>query len=86
MATKTYIKFNSAGFRAILMSSGTRAVVSEAANRIASAAAFKPRVRVIAGGYGGGRMVGFVSTKAKTPEEAEVQRKALESAAVGGGG
>lgn len=86
MATKTQIKFNSAGFRAILMSGGTRAAVSEAASRIASSAGFGPKVRVAAGGYGGGRIVGFVATQAKTPEEAEDQRRALEAAAVGGGG
>lgn len=86
MATKTYIKFNSAGFRAILMSGGTRAAVNDAASRMVSAAAFGPKVRIVAGGYGGGRMVGFVATKAKTPKEAEEQRKALESAVVGGGG
>ena len=83
---KTQIKFNSGGFRAILMSGGTRAAVSSAASSIAAASGFAAKVRVVPGGFGGGRIVGFVATQAKTPAEAEAQRQALESAAVGGVG
>ena len=35
------------------------------------------------GGFGGGRPIAIVATHAKTPEEAERDREALESAANG---
>lgn len=78
------IKFNSSAFRTILTGAGTRAAVNGAAGRIHAAAGFGPRVSTIIGGYGGGRVVAFVTTKARTPEEAEKQRERLESAVMGG--
>lgn len=77
------IKFNSAAFRTILTGSGTRAAVSDVAGRIYVASGFNPRVRTIIGNYGGGRIVAFVSTRARTPEEAEEQRERLEAAVMG---
>lgn len=82
---KTYIKFNSAGFRSILVGGGVRSMVSETAQRMASSAGFDPRTHTIIGSYGGGRAVAFVATKAKTPKDAEKQRRQLESAALRGG-
>lgn len=83
MATGNTIKFNSKAFHMILASSGTRSVVNATAGRIRHAAGFDAYVRTMYGGYGGGRVVAFVGTTAKTPEEAELQREQLESAVMG---
>lgn len=83
MARNT-IRFNSNAFKAILLSGGTRAAVSSVASSIYSASGFSPTVRTIVGNYGGGRIVAFVSTNADTPEQAVLQREALESALMGG--
>lgn len=72
------IKFIDAGFHAILGRSGR--AVNDAAYRIASKAGHGTRVRQMMGGFGGGRPIAVVATHAKTPEEAETAREALESA------
>lgn len=74
------IKFISAGFHAILNSGGTRRAVNDAAYRIAAGAGHGTRVRQMQGGFGGGRPIAVVATHARTPEEAEAAREALESA------
>ena len=74
------IKFNSAAFRAILVGSGTRSLVQGVTNGIASGVP-GCRSSVITGGYGGGRVVGFVSTNARNIAVLTLQREALESAA-----
>ena len=74
------IKFIDAGFHAILNSGGTSRAVNDAAYRIASKAGHGTRVRQMMGGFGGGRPIAVVATHAKTPEEAEAAREALESA------
>lgn len=76
------IKFNSAGFKAILMGSGTRTAVVSAASALSSRA-HGTKLRPTIGGYGGGRHIAYVVTSAKTPEDAERQREALESAVHG---
>lgn len=76
------IKFNSAGFRAILMGSGTRTAVVVAASSVSSRAP-GTKVRPTMGGFGGGRHIAFVATSAKTARDAERQREALESAVHG---
>lgn len=81
MATK--IKFRSEGFRAILCGGGVRSAVYATANGIAKSVP-GAKVRVIIGGFGGGRWVGFVSTRPKTDEDAVIQRELLEAAYHGG--
>lgn len=76
------IKFNSRAFRRILTGGGTMRAVSDAAYRMASRATGTV-VRTRIGGYGGGRAIAYVVTQPKTPEDAERQREALESAAHG---
>lgn len=83
MATNK-IKFNSKGFRQILVGPGVSAVVASQAFRIANRAGKGVVARTITGNYGGGRTVGFAQTTAKTPEDAERQREALEAAVHGG--
>lgn len=78
----TRIRFNSSGFRRILMGAGTRMVVNAEAYRISSRVPHSV-VRSMVGGYGGGRQVAFVVTKPKTAKESEQQREALESAVHG---
>ena len=82
---KNTIRFNDKAFHTIIMSSGTRQAVSNAAGRIYNAAGGGMRVRSMVGNYGGGRPIAFVATTAKTPEEAATQRERLEAAALGGG-
>lgn len=77
MATR--IKFRSEGFRAILTGQGVRGAVVKAAQGIAAQVP-GATVRVIQGGYGGGRVVAFVRTNPTTPEEGAKQLAALESA------
>jgi len=78
------IRFNSKAFVRILNSPGTNRVVRDAAYAMASRAGGGVRARVMQGGFGGGRPIGVVATHARTPEEAERQREALESAVAGG--
>ncbi len=77
MATR--IKFRSEGFRAILTGQGMRGAVVKTAQGIADRVP-GASVRVIQGGYGGGRVVAFVKTNPKTPEEGAEQLAALEAA------
>ena len=83
MGRPNKIKFNSRGFRSILMGPGTRSAVNAAAYRMRSHAGKGIVVRSMVGGYGGGRAIAFVTTQAKTAEDAERQRESLESAAHG---
>ena len=76
------IKFNSAAFRAILTGSGMRGEVYSVGGRLTSHAP-GTSLRVIVGGFGGGRMVGFVTTNADDPVSLTIQREALEAAAHG---
>ena len=79
---RSKIKFNSTGFKAILMGPGTRIAVMIAASDLSSRAP-GTKLRPTIGGFGGGRHIAYVSTSAKTPEDAERQREALESAVHG---
>ena len=79
---KNTIKFNSSAFRRILTGGGTMRAVTNAAYRMSSRAGGTV-VRSRIGGYGGGRAIAYVVTQPKTPEQAEAQREALESAAHG---
>ena len=83
MARPNRIKFLDSGFIRILNSAGTRRAVNAAAYRIAHGAGGSVRVKQMQGGFGGGRPIAIVATHAKTPEEAERDREALESAANG---
>lgn len=78
------IRFSSQAFRAILVGGGTRSAVGDVAGRFYNALDGNAKVRTIIGNYGGGRVVAFVTTDAKTPEQAELLRERLEAAAVGG--
>lgn len=85
MASETRIVFNSDGFRQILFSDGVKQAIETQAEEIADRAnaagdcnGFKPSV--IAGGYGGGRYIGFVSTTDKKSMQAESENKALTGA------
>lgn len=77
---KNRIKFLNSGFHRILNSAGTRRAVNDAAYRIAAKSGHGTRVRQMQGGFGGGRPIAVVATHAKTPDEAEAAREALESA------
>lgn len=78
------IKFNSRGFRGILVGPGVSGVVGREAHRMAAHAGKGVTAKTMVGGFGGGRTVGIVTTMARTPEQAESQRERLESAAHGG--
>lgn len=83
MMARNRIKFDSAGFGIILRGAGTRGAVHSVASRI-QASVPESTVRVMQGGYGGGRVVGFVTTNPASAEDAVLQREALESAVLGG--
>lgn len=85
MATGNTIRFNSAAFRAILVSGGVRSAVSSVAGRYYNALGGRAKVQTIIGNYGGGRVVAFVRTQPSSPEEAVELRERLEGAAMGGG-
>lgn len=87
MGANMHIKFISEGFRQILMSDGTRALVESQANAIRDAAnatingeseGFE--VTVMQGNYGGGRWVAFVQTTDYESMKAESEYKALTGA------
>lgn len=80
---RNQIKFINAGFHAILNSGGTKRAVNDVAFRMASRAGGTTRVRQMQGGFGGGRPIVIVATHARTPQEAERDREALESVANG---
>lgn len=77
---RNQIKFIDRGFHAVLNSGGTARVVGDAAYRIAHQSGHGTRVRTMHGGFGGGRPIAIVATHARTPEEADAAREALESA------
>ena len=81
------IEFVSQGFKDILFSPGTKELVQNTANTIqANANAGAPAdsegfsANVIAGGYGGGRYVGFVTSIENAAAEAESENKVLTGA------
>lgn len=80
------IEFNSAGFKEILMSEGTKELVETTAQDIADRANANSglddgfQVSTIQGGYGGGRWVGFVSTADEKAKIAEAENGALTGA------
>jgi len=76
------IKFNSAAFRSILVGGGTQACVEGVVSGVAAGVP-NARTSTIIGGFGGGRVVGFVSTNARNARELNEQREALEAAAHG---
>lgn len=79
------IEFLSDGFRQILLSDGTKQLVTETAENIAARANANGGVdgfipTVIVGGYGGGRYIGFVNATDKASLIAESEDKALTRA------
>ena len=86
----TKIEFNSQGFKDILFSPGTKELVQGVANKIQAEAnagiqedseGFSSNV--VAGGYGGGRYVGFVTSTDKASAQAESEDKVLSKAVHG---
>ena len=86
----TKIEFNSQGFKDILFSPGTKELVQGVADKIQAEAnagiqedseGFSSDV--VAGGYGGGRYVGFVTSTDKASAQAESEDKVLSKAAHG---
>lgn len=86
----TKIEFNSQGFKDILFSPGTKELVQGVANQIQAEAnagiqedseGFSSNV--VAGGYGGGRYVGFVTSTDKASAQAESEDKVLSKAVHG---
>lgn len=86
----TKIEFNSRGFKDILFSPGTKELVQGVANQIQAEAnagiqedseGFSSNV--VAGGYGGGRYVGFVTSTDKASAQAESEDKVLSKAVHG---
>ena len=79
------IEFNSAGFKEILMSEGTKELVESTAQGIADRANANSggdgfEASTIVGGYGGGRWIGFVSTTDEKAKIAEAENGALTGA------
>ena len=86
----TKIEFNSQGFKDILFSPGTKELVQGVANKIqAEANAGRQEdsegfsSNVVAGGYGGGRYVGFVTSLDNKAAQAESEDKVLSKAVHG---
>lgn len=86
----TKIEFNSQGFKDILFSPGTKELVQGVADQIQAEAnagiqedseGFSSNV--VAGGYGGGRYVGFVTTLDNKAAQAESEDKVLSKAVHG---
>ena len=86
----TKIEFNSQGFKDILFSPGTKELVQSVANQIQAEAnagiqedseGFSSNV--VAGGYGGGRYVGFVTSIDNKAAQAESEDKVLSKAVHG---
>ena len=86
----TKIEFNSRGFKDILFSPGTKELVQGVANQIQAEAnagiqedseGFSSNV--VAGGYGGGRYVGFVTSLDNKAAQAESEDKVLSKAVHG---
>ena len=86
----TKIEFNSQGFKDILFSPGTKELVQGVAGRIQAEAnagiqedseGFSSNV--VAGGYGGGRYVGFVTSLDNKAAQAESEDKVLSKAVHG---
>ena len=86
----TKIEFNSQGFKDILFSPGTKELVQGVANQIQAEAnagiqedseGFSSNV--VAGGYGGGRYVGFVTSIDNKAAQAESEDKVLSKAVHG---
>ena len=83
----TKLEFNARGFKDILFSPGVKNEVQEIANRIQAEAnsgvaedseGFS--ANVVAGGYGGGRYVGHVTSIDQVAAEAEAENKVLSKA------
>lgn len=80
------IEFNSAGFREILLSEGTKELVDSTAQEIAGRANANSgledgfQVSTIVGGYGGGRYIGFVTATTEEAMKAEAENGALTGA------
>lgn len=86
----TKIEFNSQGFKDILFSPGTKELVRGVADQIQAEAnagiqedseGFSSNV--VAGGYGGGRYVGFVTSLDNKAAQAESEDKVLSKAVHG---
>lgn len=79
------IEFNSAGFREILLSEGTKDLVESTAQEIADRANANSggegfEASSIVGGYGGGRYIGFVTATTEEAMKAEAESGALTGA------
>ena len=77
------IKFNSDGFRQILVGDGVRSVVSDTTEGIASRAGDGFSSKTIMGGFGGGRWVGFAGSTDQASARAEAEDKVLSKAVTG---
>ncbi len=73
-------KFQSSGFRQILTSGGTQAMIRSIGARVAAKAGPGFERREIRGGFGGGRVIGFVSSTTRQAREAEATDKVLSKA------
>ena len=88
MSTKTQIQFISDGFKAILESEGTKALVKSVGENIQSKANANAGLdgedgfscNVWQGNYGGGRWICSVTTTGKESQKAEAEDKALSRA------
>lgn len=86
MSVEVKIEFNSAGFRQILMSDGTKSAVTSAAKKIQAEAnagvtnsqGFSANTWV--GGYGGGRYVASVTSIDQAAAAAESENQVLTRA------
>lgn len=80
MATSIRVKFNSAGFREILSSPEMQTMVEGHANQIAARAGEGFVAKTMAGGFGGGRIIGVVHANTIEARRAEAESKALSKA------
>lgn len=83
MATKMRIEWNSEGFKSILTSAGTKALVDSAAQSIAAKCGEGYEAKSFMGGFGGGRYVGAVHASTQEAREDEAENKTLEKAVNG---
>ena len=90
MAKQIKLEFKSEGFRAILCGVGVQSAVSNAAEQISARASANIAgesegfsAHVWQGNYGGGRVIGSVSTTDQESRRAEAEDKALSKAVAG---
>ncbi|MCF0174246.1 MAG: hypothetical protein HUJ95_02795 [Bacteroidales bacterium] len=79
----TRIKFNSEGFKQILLSDGTKGLVWSNTQAIQERAGEGFKGEIVKGSFGDGRWVGFVNSTDLASAQAESENKVLSRAVTG---